>query len=291
MMRYMLRALFFVLLVLPAPLRADVAPGPAMWKLQADGATITFLGSQHLIPASVQWLDSRVTDALNAADSVALEVDAQKAQDPAFVQQMMAAGTLPDGQTLDQVLAPEHFARLDEICTSLGFPTAGIARYKPWFAGIMLSVIHMQVMGFDPEAGADSVIDRMARAMGKQMVALETPEEQLQALLSMDALSTEELMAEATREFDDPNYLVNMLQAWATGNVAAIDTLIQEELAIYPSVYAALITNRNANWVAPVEQMIRDGGSHFVVVGAAHLIGKDSLIAMLRAKGYQIDRF
>jgi len=35
--------------------------------------------------------------------------------------------------------------------------------------------------------------------------------------------------------------------------------------------------------------MIEDGRTHMIVVGAAHLVGPDSIIAMLRAKGVKVE--
>jgi uncharacterized protein YbaP (TraB family) len=35
--------------------------------------------------------------------------------------------------------------------------------------------------------------------------------------------------------------------------------------------------------------MIADGRSHVVIVGAVHLIGPDSVVAMLRAKGVKVE--
>jgi uncharacterized protein YbaP (TraB family) len=56
-----------------------------------------------------------------------------------------------------------------------------------------------------------------------------------------------------------------------------------------PEIEAALLTKRNKNWVPKLEAMARTGKPHLVVVGAAHLAGPDSVIGMLRAKGWKIE--
>jgi len=43
--------------------------------------------------------------------------------------------------------------------------------------------------------------------------------------------------------------------------------------------------------VPKIEALIRQGGTYFVVVGAGHLVGDQSVIAMLRAKGYAVERY
>jgi hypothetical protein len=55
-------------------------------------------------------------------------------------------------------------------------------------------------------------------------------------------------------------------------------------------LYQALLVGRNANWVADVMKTLEGSGVSFLAVGAAHLIGEDSLLAMLAKKGVTIER-
>ena len=50
----------------------------------------------------------------------------------------------------------------------------------------------------------------------------------------------------------------------------------------------ALFTNRNAAWLPKLDHLFRRPGDHFVAVGAGHLLGSDGLVALLRARGYQL---
>ena len=289
-MRVVFRSLLILCLVVPLEARADATVGPAMWKMQTEKATITFLGSFHLISPGIPWYDERVKSSMQSADAVYFEVDSVAIEDPAFVQRMMAAGSLPQGQTLGQTLRPENYAKIVDICGRLGIPVEAVAGYKPWMAGIILSVVHMQMLGFDPAAGVDAVLDKETRATGMTIGAMETAEEQLQAILVMDSLSEAELMKDATDEFYDPDFIPDMLMAWAVGDEQALNRLIIEEVQALPALYEAIFVNRNRRWMVPLENMVDEGGNYLVVVGAGHLIGKDSVISMLRAKGYSVER-
>ena len=56
------------------------------------------------------------------------------------------------------------------------------------------------------------------------------------------------------------------------------------------AVYDSLIVTRNANWTGQIKTLMEDeAGAFFIAVGAAHLSGEDSVIAMLRADGYEVD--
>mgnify|MGYP001415718654 CR=1 FL=1 len=55
-----------------------------------------------------------------------------------------------------------------------------------------------------------------------------------------------------------------------------------------PELYNSLLRQRNLNWIPQIDQMLRDNGTEFVLVGAAHLVGDEGLLKLLEAKGYQV---
>ena len=55
-------------------------------------------------------------------------------------------------------------------------------------------------------------------------------------------------------------------------------------------MYERLLVNRNRNWLPRLDALLTRNGRAFVVVGAAHLVGPDGLLAMLKAKGYKVDQ-
>jgi uncharacterized protein YbaP (TraB family) len=57
----------------------------------------------------------------------------------------------------------------------------------------------------------------------------------------------------------------------------------------FPAMRKALFDDRHANWMPQIEAMLNDGRTHVIVVGAAHLVGKGSVIDLLRAKGVRVE--
>ncbi|HFB54864.1 MAG TPA: TraB/GumN family protein, partial [Hellea balneolensis] len=56
-------------------------------------------------------------------------------------------------------------------------------------------------------------------------------------------------------------------------------------------VYAAMLTTRNENWTQTLNTLMEnETGTFFFGVGAAHLAGNDSVIAMLEAQGWNVIR-
>jgi uncharacterized protein YbaP (TraB family) len=63
-----------------------------------------------------------------------------------------------------------------------------------------------------------------------------------------------------------------------------------EDLASSPELREALLRRRNANWSAWIQRRLATPGSVLVAVGAGHLAGSDSVIAMLQRDGYRVRR-
>ena len=81
-----------------------------------------------------------------------------------------------------------------------------------------------------------------------------------------------------------------MADAWRDGR---LDTLGKELLADFddfPSLYDPLVTNRNKAWVRSLERYGNDGRRYLVVVGGLHLVGPNSVIDMLKARGHVVRR-
>jgi uncharacterized protein len=53
-----------------------------------------------------------------------------------------------------------------------------------------------------------------------------------------------------------------------------------------PDAYRVLFVERNARWSDWVAGRMRQPGTAFVAVGAAHLAGSDSLLVRLAQRGY-----
>ena len=74
--------------------------------------------------------------------------------------------------------------------------------------------------------------------------------------------------------------------AWRGGDGAALATLLLREYRRFPTLYEALVYRRNRDWVPQVEALLERGDDSLVVVGAMHLVGRQGLIELLRARGH-----
>ncbi len=89
-------------------------------------------------------------------------------------------------------------------------------------------------------------------------------------------------------------HFATMLQLWERGDESAMNELINDSIKEMPGgdrLFQTLLVQRNVTMAARIEDMIRQGGRYFVVVGAGHFLGEQGIVALLRDKGYRVVRF
>ncbi|MBB5519529.1 TraB/GumN family protein [Amphiplicatus metriothermophilus] len=281
----------------PAAAREAPPPGtavPPMWRLADADSEIWLLGTFHILPKELDWRSPPVAAAFDAAETVwfEAEVDTPAARQKT-VQVVMTQGFNPPGETLSAMLAPEDARRLAEVARELGLPLSAIDPMRPWQAFLTLSVQFIVNQGFDPGSGVETKLLAEARAAGRELRFFETVEEQLALFTSLDPETEKKLLVVTLREWDKQQEQFDALfEAWRTGDAESIDQLMNETLrAEAPKVYDALIVRRNEAWTEEIAHVMAGSGRALVAVGAAHLAGDRSLPALLREKGFAVERY
>ena len=89
---------------------------------------------------------------------------------------------------------------------------------------------------------------------------------------------------------DGPGFYKKLLDAWLNGDVGAIRReALEPMLKEAPGEYRALVADRNKRWIGPIEQRLSGQGEAVMVVGAGHLVGPDSVVALLRRDGFRVE--
>jgi hypothetical protein len=78
------------------------------------------------------------------------------------------------------------------------------------------------------------------------------------------------------------------LAAWRKGNEPKMEELYISGLTLYPKLYKTIVVDRNNKWIGNIKNFLNDSGNTMVIVGAAHLVGPDGLINLLRKQGYKV---
>lgn len=81
-----------------------------------------------------------------------------------------------------------------------------------------------------------------------------------------------------------------MLSSWSRGDVPMIARAFNQDMSGSSELAHALVAVRNANWSQWIERRMAQPGMIMVAVGAGHLAGEGSVIAMLQKDGYKVQR-
>jgi uncharacterized protein YbaP (TraB family) len=62
---------------------------------------------------------------------------------------------------------------------------------------------------------------------------------------------------------------------------------MSEDYEKFPSLYRALVTDRNHRWLPQIERLLKADQDYLVVVGALHLVGEGGLLQLAKAQGFE----
>jgi uncharacterized protein YbaP (TraB family) len=249
------------------------------------------VGSVHLLTKDYYPLNPALDAAFTDSDLLVEEVDMGEMLEPAAQLQMLTRGILPADQTLDQVVTASTAALVAERVASLGLPIEPLRKFKPWMLALTLLGLEWQRAGFDPQLGLDKHFYDRARTDGKPVEGLETLEYQISRFDEMPMGDQDRLLAQSLKGLDTEISSVRRLtDAWSAGDASTIEDIVLKDVKAEPLLYQRLLVERNRNWLPRIEQLFARPGRAFVVVGAAHLVGPDGLLAMLRSRGYMIEQ-
>jgi uncharacterized protein len=264
---------------------------PALWVVKDADTRLYLLGTVHLLKPDQKWRSGAIDSAFREAHTVVFEADVNGA---AAQRDMMTfiskQGLFQDGRQLTSLMTAAEVDAFGAAAGEVGLPVDALQAMKPWFAAMNLSVEKMKLDGFAGESGVDSVLEIEARTAGKQVAYLETIAQQLGRLAALPEPVQVDFLINTVDAIDGGGAELDLLVAeWADGDAAGLARILSDA-ALWgsPEVYASVLKDRNADWVPQITAMLDTPGTQLIAVGAGHLVGNDSVIAMLRAQGYTV---
>jgi len=273
-------------------LHLDAAGRNFMWKATSPSHRVVYLvGSVHVLTADYYPLDPAFDEAFKSSDILVEELDMREMLGANSQMEMLSRGMLPAGQTIDKVVSADTMSAVTKKLSDLGMPFEPMKQFKPWLLSMILQAFEWQKSGFNADLGLDKHFYDQAIAAGKQVQGLETLAFQLSRFDEMSMDTQDRLLSETINELETTKTsFTRMADAWKTGDVPTIEELVLKDLKDEPQMYDRLLMQRNRTWLPKIEALFSRPKPAFVVVGAAHLVGSDGLLQMLKAKGYQIEQ-
>jgi uncharacterized protein len=261
------------------------------WKVTGKSGVVYLIGSVHLLSNDFYPLQPPLEAAYKDADLLVEEVDMAELTDPTSQLSLLGRAMLPSSTPLDKVIAADTYAMLSKRAGALGLPLEPFKMLKPWMVALTLVQMEWQQAGFDPQLGLDKHFYDQAKTDGKTTQGLETAEYQISRLDGLSMEQQEHLLSESLKEMDDERAnMKKLVEAWRTGDSPLVEKIVLADLKAEPVLYQRLLVERNRNWMPKIEALFSRPKHALVVVGAAHLVGPDGLLAALKAKGYTVEQ-
>lgn len=267
--------------------------GPAMWVAKDHDSTLYIFGTVHLLPDDLIWQRDDMRRAFDEAGTIFFEVDTgPRGQIDATVL-TTSLGLRNDGLRLSDRLDNYQLNLLEAAANNGGLTIASLDGMKPWLAAEFLTFAAAQNAGLSSDLSADEALKSRASRSGKNVVYLESLEDQIRASADLPEFIQLDILTETMEQFSILGRdATDIAEQWSVGGTDYLtEKLIRPMKARAPEVFNGLLRDRNRNWVAPLSRFMDDSGTGFVAVGTAHLLGEDSLLTELREQGYSVQRY
>lgn len=243
-------------------------------------------GTIHIVCQPDMLPMDKLNGYLDQTDRLVLEIDMDDAGE---MQTMQKALLIPGGKTFTEFLKPEQTAKIDELLkTTLGASIEQVKSLRPMMLQIMM-MSSPKVIGCNPPSSYEMAFLQAAAQKKKPVEGLETVASQVEALdsqpLEKQARQLYEAALDPEKGFSD---FRKLLTAYKMQNSDALYDLIDLQIPAEDKAFQKrLVETRNIAWIPKIEKMILEKPS-FIAVGGGHLGGKNGVINLLKAKGYQV---
>ena len=278
----------------PVTLNTVKTGTPALWKVSGtrpEQAGVAYMfGTIHILPDDVQWR----TPALEAAiaDSDRLVIEVLGLDDTGNAAKIFSRLAISPGQEkLEARIKPSLRDDLDRIINAADLPVRALNRMETWAAALSLASAQTKCLGLKSSGGVEKKLTAQFQEAGKPIEALETIELQLGYFDKLPEEQQRQMLTSVVEESSDARQAFeHLFNAWMTGNIEEIVTLSDSGILTDPKTREYLLVSRNLDWAEQLDKRLQKPGTSLVAVGAAHLVGPDSVQATLAKRGYKIEK-
>lgn len=247
---------------------------------------VILAGTIHLLRPTDFPLPKEFNHAFQRSEVVFFETDIAMAASQEFSQRLADEMRLQPGISLDQLIKPELWSVLETYAQNSGFPLENMKIYNPAFVSMMMTVYESQRLGI-----SGGVEAHFHKKLGKKLVGeLEDQDEAIAAMKKLSLVNGNAIISYTLRDIKNFDGLMDTtVKFWRKGKTEKLYKSLALEMRKYtPEVYDSLLVERNQLWLPKIEALFNTSETELVLVGAMHLSGPDSLLKMLKDRGYKV---
>jgi uncharacterized protein YbaP (TraB family) len=268
----------------PAPVKPSGGKH-CLWRITGTKAPVYLLGSIHRLRSVDYPLPSVIDQAIQQSQQFYFEIEPKRMDD--FHHKVEAARRLPRGVEIKDKV---HAKTWDYLRTGARGGNFDWIHYKAWaIAKFVLDYpVHEPLSA---HFGLDNYVLKKAMARGRPLHGLESVDEHAAVWTAMNDVESEAYLLRAIVYASKSDAEVReMIAAWKVGDTNRLAALEDPPVREAPGLDARFLEWRNVRWIPKIEGAIKSGKATMIVAGAGHFSGPGNVLAMLRARGYQIEQ-
>jgi uncharacterized protein YbaP (TraB family) len=248
---------------------------------RVTGSPVFIADSIHALPKSSEILPAPLWTAQRDATWVFFETDLDR---PPSVPQ---AAMLNEQTSLQSLIPAETYESALVLWHQFGIGL-NLESLKPWFAGLVLANCLGSSLGFDAKYGVDRQIWDATEPAKRSVL------EGTEALLAFDRAPASEQSDYLAMIAKTPEIITDRLQRlaryWRSADAGGFEQELSIAKGAFPIMFNGLIDERNKAWLPAVVNLVEQQTASLILVGALHLVGESSLLALLANNGHVVER-
>ncbi|MBI5939997.1 MAG: TraB/GumN family protein [Caulobacterales bacterium] len=295
-MKLFRRALAGAAALLLLALAQTAQAAPALWAVRDHDSTIYLFGTMHILSPETRWRTPEYDKALADSSVVWFETDVEA--DAETVGRAMARYAFDFRRPLKDKVSPATMAKVRKAMKGFAGDPRMVEYMQPWIVAMMVQVAPAARSGLTSVNGADMTISRDLTTDDQIVRYFETVEGQLRILADLPQNVQVRMLEDAVAGIDavglgevDAEDIDFGESAWVNGDIQLYGSAMAIAMRdSRPALYEALLRRRNQAWAAILAREMRGRGVEMVNVGALHLVGEEGLVALLRKRGFVVER-
>ena len=256
-----------------------------LYEISGNGVTQPsyIYGTIHIICKDDFVMTDVTKQKFGTSQQVYLEIDMD---DPSMMSEVQKNMMITDGSTLKTLMSETDYQKVskffkDSVKINIGM----MDKMKPF----ILSSMTLPKMMSCPTQSYEETFVKMAKEQQKEILGLETINDQFDALDKMGMKKQADLMlVQMVEKWDEgKGTLKNMIKDYKNQDVDLLLEDMMKSKTMDSEFEKDLLQNRNNNWIPKIAKIAVEKPTFFAV-GAAHLAGEKGIINHLRKKGYTV---
>lgn len=268
--------------------RREARDHGVLWRITKQGHSSYLYGTLHVGKLGWSFAGPRLSQALKATDTLALELDVS---DPALF------STPPPAAVAPLALPAPLRERLARQVALACVPGQALQHLNPLMQAVTLTVLSARREGLDARFAQEIVLAEAARAQGRPIVALEDVQSQMAVLLPSDPAEARRLLEQSLQQLEHGRARVllrRLAEAWGASRLDELESYAAwcecADSAEDRRFLQRLNDDRNAPMAERVDRLHAQGRRVLVAVGALHMTGAQGLPRLMAARGYRVER-